>query len=161
SVREGHAAANPSYVRRPSRSSADARVSSSLNWFPSSPRSNSNDQPSCLYPSPPPGASMTPSSEMNSVIAICPIRRVCLGLLDVQSLPDHCLGGGGDRLVAGCVRVFAVRAQVVRLDVAEARPSERAPLAHVGRAALARGRLDGGVHLRRHQPGGADVGTAL
>src|SRR3954453_550819 len=63
--RSGQAAAKPSYVRRPSNSAAALMVSATLNWLPSSPRSISNVQPSCRYPSPPPGASITPSSEMN------------------------------------------------------------------------------------------------
>ena len=45
--RDGQASANPSYVIRPSSSASDPSVSSSLNWSPSSPRSISNDQPSC------------------------------------------------------------------------------------------------------------------
>src|SRR5215213_9253479 len=58
---DGHAAAKPSYVTRPSRRASDERVSSSLNLSPSSPRLISNVQPACLKSSPPPGASMTPS----------------------------------------------------------------------------------------------------
>src|SRR5829696_732496 len=59
-------------------SSASAlMVSSSLNWLPSSPRSNSNVQPGYLKSSPP-GACMTPSSDANSVTTIragiaCPL----------------------------------------------------------------------------------------
>src|ERR687886_1442206 len=52
-----------------SRPSA-CRVSSSLNRFPSSPRSNSKVQPGYLNPGSPPGASMTPSSDTNSVTTI-------------------------------------------------------------------------------------------
>ena len=42
--------------------------------------------------------------------------------LDVQGVVDHGLGGGGDRLMACGVGVFAVRGEVVRLDVAELGP---------------------------------------
>src|SRR5437868_2175796 len=47
-----------------------SRVSSSLNWLPSSPRSNSNVQPGYLKSGSPPGASITPSSDTNSVTTI-------------------------------------------------------------------------------------------
>ena len=71
---DGHAAAKPSYVTRPSSNASDAIVSSSLNLFPSSPRSISKLQPPYLKFSDPPGSSTTPSSDMNSVtriLAIC------------------------------------------------------------------------------------------
>src|ERR671919_684333 len=51
-------------------SASAARVSSSLNWFPSSPRSNSKVQFGYLNSGSPPGASMTPSSDTNSVTTI-------------------------------------------------------------------------------------------
>src|SRR5918995_3657121 len=64
--RFGHAFAKLSYVTRPISSTSLSRVSSSLNWSPSSPRSKSKLHPGYLNSSPP-GASMTPSSETNSV----------------------------------------------------------------------------------------------
>src|SRR6059036_371074 len=70
--RDGHAAANPSYVLRPSSSALESVVSSSLNLSPS-PRSISNVQPPYLKSSAPPGSSMTPSSETNSVTMILAI----------------------------------------------------------------------------------------
>src|SRR4029078_9448175 len=54
---------------RPISSASAAIVSSSLKALPSSPRSNSKLQPGYLKSSPP-GASMTPSSETNSVTVI-------------------------------------------------------------------------------------------
>jgi hypothetical protein len=45
--REGQAAAKPSYVTRPSSVTSAPIISSSLNWFPSSPRSYSKVQPPC------------------------------------------------------------------------------------------------------------------
>src|SRR3954447_262822 len=65
--RDGHASANPSYVLRPSSSASLFIVSSTLKPSPSSPRSISNVQPPYLNSSEPPGSSMTPSSETNSV----------------------------------------------------------------------------------------------
>src|SRR5258708_25957702 len=70
---DGQAAAKPSYVTRPSSSASLLRVSSSLNLSPSFPRSILKVQPACLKPTPPPGASITPSSETNSVTTILPI----------------------------------------------------------------------------------------
>src|SRR4029453_11384343 len=70
---DGHAAAKPSYVLRPSSRASDDIVSSSLNLSPSSPRLISKLQPPCLNSSPPPGASMTPSSDTNSVTTIRPL----------------------------------------------------------------------------------------
>src|SRR5918999_1762342 len=67
--RFGQAPAKLSYVRRPIRSASARIVSSSLNWFPSSPRSNSKLHPGYLNSSPP-GASMTPSRDENSVTTI-------------------------------------------------------------------------------------------
>src|SRR5213596_3295665 len=64
---DGHASAKPSYVTRPSSNASDCIVSSSLNLLPSSPRSISNVQPPYLKSSAPPGSSMTPSSDTNSV----------------------------------------------------------------------------------------------
>src|SRR5919204_4745156 len=71
--RDGHAAANPSYVRRPRSKASESIVSSSLNWSPSSPRLNSKLQPPCSKSSAPPGSSITPSSDTNSVTTIRPI----------------------------------------------------------------------------------------
>src|SRR5215210_1158661 len=71
--RDGQAAAKPSNVLRPSSSASASIVSSSLNLFPSSPRSNSNDQPPYLKSSEPPGSSTTPSIEMNSVTLMLPM----------------------------------------------------------------------------------------
>src|SRR3954471_22065222 len=71
--RDGHASAKPSYVLRPSRSASDSIVSSSLNLSPSSPRLISKLQPPCLKSSAPPGSSITPSSDTNSVTTIFPI----------------------------------------------------------------------------------------
>ena len=68
--RDGQASAKPWYVTRPSSSASVSIVSSSLNLSPASPRSNSKLQPPYLKPSAPPGSSMTPSSEMNSVTMI-------------------------------------------------------------------------------------------
>ncbi len=48
-------------------------VSSTLNLSPSSPRLNSKLQPPYVKSSAPPGSSMTPSSETNSVTTILPI----------------------------------------------------------------------------------------
>src|SRR5262245_13049203 len=70
--RDGQAWANPSYVTRPSSSASDCIVSSSLNLSPSSPRLISNVQPPYLKPSAPPGSSITPSSDTNSVTQIFP-----------------------------------------------------------------------------------------
>src|SRR5207248_10067470 len=70
--RDGQVSANCSYVTRPSSTASVAIVCSSLKAFPS-PRSMSNVQPPCLKLSPPPGASMTPSSETNSVTTIFPM----------------------------------------------------------------------------------------
>src|SRR5438270_1224377 len=72
--RWGHASAKPSYVTRPSRRASESSTSSYLNLSPSSPRENSNDQPPYLKSSAPPGSSITPSSETNSVTTIRPIR---------------------------------------------------------------------------------------
>ena len=47
-------------------------VSSSLNWSPSSPRSISNDHAPRSKSLSPPGASMTPSNDKNSVTTILP-----------------------------------------------------------------------------------------
>src|SRR5439155_207459 len=69
---DGQAAAKPSNVTLPSSRAADDMVSSTLNLLPSSPRSISKVQPPCLKSSPPPGASMTPSSDTNSVTTILP-----------------------------------------------------------------------------------------
>src|SRR3954467_9022893 len=57
-----------------------SRVSSSLNRLPSSPRSNSNVQPGYLKSGSPPGASITPSSETNSVTTISADTLDLLGL---------------------------------------------------------------------------------
>src|SRR5215208_7972168 len=72
--REGQASANPSYVTRPSSSASVSIVSSSLNLSPSSPRENSKLQPPWSKSSEPPGSSITPSSDTNSVTTILPIR---------------------------------------------------------------------------------------
>src|SRR3954467_12932411 len=64
---DGHAAAKPSYVTRPSSSASDERVSSSLNLSPSPPGAISKPPPPCLKLSLPPGSSMTPSRDTNSV----------------------------------------------------------------------------------------------
>src|SRR3954469_15381187 len=76
--RDGHASAKPSYVLRPSRSASDSIVSSSLNLSPSSPRLISKLQPPYLKSSAPPGSSITPSSDTNSVTTILPISASCL-----------------------------------------------------------------------------------
>src|SRR5580704_3654954 len=57
----GHAAANPSYVTRPSKSASASNSSSYLNLSPSAARSNSNVHR---------GSSTTPSSDTNSVTTI-------------------------------------------------------------------------------------------
>src|SRR4051794_23981699 len=71
--RSGHASAKPSYVLRPSSIAALCIVSSSLNWSPSSPRENSNAQPPCLALSLPPGSSITPSTDTNSLTMMRPM----------------------------------------------------------------------------------------
>src|SRR3954469_13992848 len=68
--RWGQAPAKLSYVRRPRSRASACLVSSSLNWLPSSPRSNSKVQPGYLKSGSPPGASITPSSDTNSVTTI-------------------------------------------------------------------------------------------
>src|SRR4051812_12769094 len=77
--REGQASAKPSYVRRPRRRASASNVSSSLNLSPSSPRENSKLQPPYLKSSDPPGSSITPSSETNSVITILPMSSPVVG----------------------------------------------------------------------------------
>src|SRR5580704_1047294 len=57
----GHAAANPSYVTRPSKSASASNSSSYLNLSPSAARSKSNVHR---------GSSITPSSDTNSVTTI-------------------------------------------------------------------------------------------
>src|SRR5215216_3238854 len=69
----GQASAKPSYVLRPSSSASLSIVSSSLNLSPSSPRENSNAQPPCAYSSAPPGSSITPSTDTNSVTTMRPM----------------------------------------------------------------------------------------
>ena len=71
--RDGHAAAKPSYVLRPSSSARVLRVSSSLKASPSSPRLYAKLQPPYLKSSDPPGSSTTPSSDTNSVTTILPM----------------------------------------------------------------------------------------
>src|SRR6185312_788813 len=63
----GQAAAKPSKVVLPNSWASASTTSSYLNLFPSSPRSNSKVQPPWTKSSEPPGSSITPSSEMNSV----------------------------------------------------------------------------------------------
>src|SRR6185295_6058226 len=72
SVLDGHAAAKPSYVTRPSSRASDEKTSSTLNLSPSSPRAISKLQPPYLKLSEPPGSSTTPSSDTNSVTTIRP-----------------------------------------------------------------------------------------
>src|SRR5881392_404665 len=71
--RDGQAAAKPSYVTRPRSVTSELVSSSSLNLFPSSPRSYSKVQPPCSKSSEPPGSSNTPSTETNSVTTSLPI----------------------------------------------------------------------------------------
>src|SRR3954447_2184774 len=52
-------------------------VSSILNWLPAAPRSNSNVQAPRTKSSSPPGASITPSSDTNSVTTIRPMTASC------------------------------------------------------------------------------------
>src|SRR5699024_1833017 len=70
--RSGQAAAKLSYVLRPMSSASAAWASASLNWSPSGPRSTLKLQPEYRKSSPP-GASTTPSTEMNSVTTMRPI----------------------------------------------------------------------------------------
>src|SRR3954454_16860825 len=63
--REGHAAAKPSKVLRPSSNTSASMSSSSLNLSPSGPRSNWNAQPPRSRSSAPPGSSNTPSVVTN------------------------------------------------------------------------------------------------
>src|SRR5438132_7006159 len=77
SATEGQASAKPSYVTRPSSWASASRTSSNLNLSPSSPRLTSKLQPPCSKPSAPPGSSMTPSSDTNSVTTIRPISPPC------------------------------------------------------------------------------------
>jgi hypothetical protein len=73
--RDGHASAKPSYVTRPSSIASEPNVSFILNSPPSAPWLISNVQPPCSKSSLPPGSSITPSSDTNSVITIRPIGR--------------------------------------------------------------------------------------
>src|SRR5579884_3873712 len=57
---------------RPSSITSAASSSSSLYLLAPSSRSKRNDHPPCLKLSAPPGSSMTPSSDMNSVTTILP-----------------------------------------------------------------------------------------
>src|SRR5262245_38523435 len=75
-VREGQASAKPSYVARPSSRASLAITSSSLNLFPSSPRSNWNAQPPRSQSSEPPGSSTTPSTEMNCETTTLPMATL-------------------------------------------------------------------------------------
>src|SRR4029453_5335285 len=75
-VREGHASAKPSYVTRPSSKASLSMTSSSLNLFPSSPRSNWNAQPPRSQLSEPPGSSTTPSTEMNCETTTLPMTTL-------------------------------------------------------------------------------------
>src|SRR2546425_12752727 len=72
-VLAGQAEANPSYVTRPSSCASALSVSSILNLSPSLPRLNLKVQAPCLECSLPPGSSITPSRETNSVTTIRPI----------------------------------------------------------------------------------------
>src|SRR5262245_66603654 len=107
-------------------SASHSIVSSSLNLLPSSPRSNLNDHAPSAVPSLPPGSSMTPSREMNSVTTSFLMSLVTasldqthrsrdefgvrglLGVLEadagVEATPDRVLDEG-----PGC-RAVAVRA---------------------------------------------------
>src|SRR3989442_510167 len=85
---DGHALANSWYVTRPSSSAAESRVSSILNLPPSSPCSILNVHPPYLKPSAPPGSSITPSSEMNSVTTIRPMV-VLLSPLSAHRFGNH------------------------------------------------------------------------
>ena len=76
SVTDGHAAANPSYVTRPSSCASAAMCSSNLNLSPSAPRLNLNVHPACSKSPAGPGDSNTPSSETNSVTTILPMCRL-------------------------------------------------------------------------------------
>src|SRR5207247_3780379 len=101
--RDGQAAAKPSYVTRPSSSASELRVSSSLNWSPASPRLNWKDQPPCRKSSAPPGSSMTPSSETNSVMTILAIvdsPQVSMKPASINASND---GTGGSTLPRGAV----------------------------------------------------------
>src|SRR3954453_14834685 len=73
SSRDGQASANPPQGTRPSRSASASIPSSTLNLSPSAPRLYSKLQPPYLKSSLPPGSSITPSSETNSVTTILPI----------------------------------------------------------------------------------------
>src|SRR5919197_2857791 len=117
-------------------------VSSSLNLSPSSPRENSNAQPPYLKSSLPPGSSMTPSSDTNSVTMMRPIS----GLASVVEVEHAVVVGlaGGERELPGCGVVSEqprqagpagerVDAQMELVDeaVGEHRVDERDAPAHV------------------------------
>src|SRR5438034_10447704 len=81
SVLPGHAVANASYVIRPKRSASEACSSSSLN-FANSSFPYGIVHPSYLNPDPSgPGASKTPSRDMNSVTIIFLILHLFLNPL--------------------------------------------------------------------------------
>src|SRR5215210_926791 len=86
--RPGQESAKPSYVLRPSSIASLPIVSSTLNWSPSSPRENAKAQPPCLKSSDPPGSSMTPSRDTNSVTTM---RAICLSCdrWAVSGLPGY------------------------------------------------------------------------
>src|SRR5215831_3361273 len=73
---DGQAAANPSYVTRPSNWASACSSSSYLNCSPSGAGWRKL-QPPCSVPSLPPGSSMIPSSVMNSVTTSLPMVLSC------------------------------------------------------------------------------------
>src|SRR6187551_2590558 len=103
-------------------------VSSTLNRSPSSPRWIWNVQPPCLKSSAPPGSSITPSSETNSVTTIFPIGSL---LLRSNALSNRTSNerGRSRQALAACLREVALAG--VKRDVLLA-----PEVAHDHRAAL-------------------------
>src|SRR5690349_15728637 len=80
-------------------------VSSSLKRSPSSPREYSNDQPPWVNCSEPPGSSITPSSDTNSLMTMRPIRALRSGgLRPVVEVDDAVVVGRG-RLAGEAARL--------------------------------------------------------
>src|SRR5260370_20313153 len=90
----GQACAKPSYVTRPNSCASALRTSSSLNLSPSSLRANLKVHAPCLLPSAPPGSSITPSSETNSVTTILPIVIPLVIVVCRSTLQDRRTGAG-------------------------------------------------------------------
>jgi hypothetical protein len=121
--REGQASAKPSKVTRPSRRASLAITSSSLNWSPSSPRSNLKAQPPRSQSSEPPGSSITPSTETNCDTTTLPMIASFLlvenAVLDVghgRGL-EHAVDLQRRRVVAELLEQAGAAAEEHRSDV--------------------------------------------